>query len=168
MGAWLAMESLRETSISGQRLLDGRLGNVMLAAPDIDISVFRQQMARLGSGANVAVFSSTGDRALSLSSTLAGDRPRLGAIDPTKAGDRAELTKLGVRVYDLSSFSDGFINHGAYASAPEVIRQIGAQLSRPRSDDAQVTSVIDGGTASSTPRPDGRLIERSPLTAPGQ
>ena len=87
---------------------------------------------------------------------------------PAATGDRAELTKLGVRVYDLSSFSDGFINHGAYASAPEVIRQIGAQLSRPRSDDAQVTSVIDGGTASSTPRPDGRLIERSPLTAPGQ
>ena len=168
MGAWLAMESLRETSISGQRLLDGRLGNVMLAAPDIDLTVFRQQMARLGSGANVAVFSSTGDRALSLSSTLAGDRPRLGAIDPTKAADRAELTKLGVRVYDLSAFSDGFINHGAYASAPEVIRQIGAQLSRPRSDDAQVTSVIDGGTESSAPRPDGRLIEASPLAAPGQ
>lgn len=168
MGAWLAMESLRETSISGQRLLDGRLGNVMLAAPDIDISVFRQQMARLGSGANVAVFSSTGDRALSLSSTLAGDRPRLGAIDPTKAADRAELTKLGVRVYDLSSFSDGFINHGAYASAPEVVRQIGAQLSRPRNEDAQVTSVIDGGTESSAPRPDGRLIERSQLPAPGQ
>lgn len=168
MGAWLAMEALRETSISGQRLLDGRLGNVMLAAPDIDLSVFRQQMARLGSGANVAVFSSTGDRALSLSSTLAGDRPRLGAIDPTKAGDRSELTKLGVKVYDLTSFSDGFINHGAYASAPEVVRQIGAQLSRPRSDDSQVTSVIDGGTERSPPRPDGRLIEKAPLAAPTQ
>ena len=168
MGAWLAMEALRETSISGQRLLDGRLGNVMLAAPDIDLSVFRQQMARLGSGANVAVFSSTGDRALSLSSTLAGDRPRLGAIDPTKAGDRSELTKLGVKVYDLTSFSDGFINHGAYASAPEVVRQIGAQLSRPRSDDSQVTSFIDGGTERSAPRPDGRLIESAPLAAPTQ
>jgi esterase/lipase superfamily enzyme len=104
----------------------------------------------------------------SLSSTLAGDRPRLGAIDPTKAGERSELTKLGVKVYDLTSFSDGFINHGAYASAPEVVRQIGAQLSRPRSDDSQVTSVIDGGTERSTPRPDGRLIEKAPLAAPTQ
>lgn len=166
MGAWLAMESLRETAIGGQRLLDGKLGNVMLAAPDIDLSVFRQQMARIGSGANVAVFSSTGDRALSLSSTLAGDRPRLGAIDPTKASDRAELERLGVKIYDLSSISDGFINHGAYASAPQVVRQIGAQLARPRAEDAQVTSVIDAGVDKTPPRPDGRIIERAPLEAP--
>ncbi|HEY8580592.1 MAG TPA: alpha/beta fold hydrolase, partial [Beijerinckiaceae bacterium] len=151
MGAWLAMESLRETAIGGQHLLDGRLGNVMLAAPDIDLSVFRQQMARLGSGANVAVFSSTGDRALSLSSTLAGDRPRLGAVDPDNARDRAELERLGVRVYDLSNISDGFINHAAYASAPQVVRQIGRQLTRARAEDAQVTSVIDAGVEPSTP-----------------
>jgi len=166
MGAWLAMESLRETAIGGQRLLDGKLGNVMLAAPDIDLSVFRQQMARIGSGANVAVFSSTGDRALSLSSTLAGDRPRLGAIDPTKATDRAELERLGVKIYDLSAISDGFINHGAYASAPQVVRQIGAQLARPRADDSQVTSVIDGGVDKTPPRPNGAMIERAPLDAP--
>ncbi|MDB5569872.1 MAG: protein of unknown function hydrolase family protein [Hyphomicrobiales bacterium] len=168
MGGWLAMEALRETAIGGQHLLDGRLGNVMLAAPDIDISVFRQQMARLGSGANVAVFSSTGDRALSLSSTLAGDRPRLGAIDPNSARDRAELERLGVKVYDLSSISDGLINHGAYASAPQVIRQIGAQLSRQRADDSQVTSVIDAGVDKTPDKPLPGAIERSQLPAPGQ
>ncbi len=168
MGGWLAMEALRETAIGGQNLLDGRLGNVMLAAPDIDISVFRQQMARLGTGANVAVFSSTGDRALSLSSTLSGDRTRLGAIDPNNARDRAELERLGVKVYDLSSISDGFINHGAYASAPQVIRQIGAQLSRQRSDDSQVTSVIDAGVDKTPDHPLPGAIESSPLAAPAQ
>jgi esterase/lipase superfamily enzyme len=163
MGGWLTMEALRETAIGGQRLLDGKLGNVMLAAPDIDLSVFRQQMQRIGSGANIAVFSSTGDRALSLSSTIAGDRTRLGAIDPANARDRAELTKLGVKVYDLSAISDGWINHGAYASAPDVVRQIGAQLTRPRQDDSQTTSVIDAGVERS--RPQTTAIESKPLDA---
>lgn len=164
MGAWLSLEALRETSIGGQRHLDGKLGNVMLAAPDVDLSVFRQQMQRIGAGANVAVFSSTGDRALSLSSTITGDRPRLGAIDPGNARDRAELAKLGVKVYDLSSISDGWTNHGAYATAPTVVRQIGAQLTRPREEDALTTSVIDAGVEKS--RPQTTDIESKPLDAP--
>ena len=164
MGAWLSMEALRETSIGGQHHLDGKLGNVMLAAPDIDLSVFRQQMQRIGAGANVAVFSSTGDRALSLSSTIAGDRPRLGAVDPNNARDRAELARLGVKVYDLSQISDGWINHGAYASAPDVVRQIGAQLTRSRKEDSQTTSVIDAGVEES--RPQTNVVESKPLDAP--
>ena len=145
MGAWLAMEALRESAIGGPRLLNGKLGNVMLAAPDIDVSVFRQQVAKLGPGANISVFASTGDRALGLSSRLVGERLRVGAIDPNKSQDRAELDRLGVKVYDLSAISDGWINHGAYASAPSVVRQIGAQLTRPRAEDARETSIIDGG-----------------------
>ncbi len=164
MGAWLSMEALRETSIGGQRHLDGKLGNVMLAAPDIDLSVFRQQMQRIGPGANVAVFSSTGDRALSLSSTIAGDRTRLGAINPNNARDRAELERLGVKVYDLSAISDGWINHGAYATAPNVVRQIGAQLTRSRTEDSQTTSIIDAGVDPS--RVQTRDVESKPLDAP--
>ena len=164
MGAWLSMEALRETSIGGQRHLDGKLGNVMLAAPDIDLSVFRQQMQRIGAGANVAVFSSTGDRALSLSSTITGDRPRLGAINPNNSRDRAELQKLGVKVYDLSAISDGWINHGAYASAPNVVRQIGAQLTRSRTEDSQTTSIIDAGVDPS--RVQTTDVESKPLEAP--
>jgi esterase/lipase superfamily enzyme len=164
MGAWLSMEALRETSIGGQRHLDGKLGNVMLAAPDIDLSVFRQQMQRIGPGANVAVFSSTGDRALSLSSTITGDRTRLGAINPNNSRDRAELERLGVKVYDLSAISDGWINHGAYATAPTVVRQIGAQLTRSRKEDAQTTSVIDAGVEPS--RAQTTAIEAKPLDAP--
>ena len=163
MGAWLTMEALRETTIGGQRHLDGKLGNVMLAAPDIDLSVFRQQMQRIGAGANVAVFSSTGDRALSLSSTITGDRTRLGAINPENARDRAELKKLGVMVYDLSAISDGWINHGAYATAPIVVRQIGAQLTRARKEDSQTTSVIDAGVEPS--RAQTTTIESQPLDA---
>jgi len=167
MGAWLAMEALRESAIGNPRLLTGRLGNVMLAAPDIDLSVFRQQMAKVGPGANVSVFTSTGDRALSLSSRLVGERLRVGAIDPNKPEDRAELDRLGVKVYDLSSFSDGWINHGAYATAPSVVRQIGAQLTKPRAEDARETSIIDGGTvADRGPAVRASVIETQPLPPP--
>ena len=86
MGAWLAMEALRENAIAGHPDLDGHLGEVMLAAPDIDAAVFAQQMARLGSGAHVTILVAHNDRALGLSSLLANDRPRVGSIDPLGSG----------------------------------------------------------------------------------
>jgi esterase/lipase superfamily enzyme len=144
MGSWLAMEALRENAIAGHPDLDGRLGDVMLAAPDLDLNVFKQQMARLDGHARVSVFVSHADRALSLSSSLAGDRPRVGALDPNKPHDRAELDRLGVRVYDMSSFSGGIIGHGVYADAPDVIRTIGAHLAQPRKEDANTVAVIHG------------------------
>ncbi len=144
MGGWLAMETLREAAISGNGSLNGHLGEVMLAAPDIDLGVFRQQMARL-KGARVSVFASAGDRALNLSSRLAGQRPRVGAIDASKSSDRAELQKLGVTIYDLSQFSAGLTGHAIYANAPAVIRTIGNELTRTREGEGAGMSVIDAG-----------------------
>ena len=72
MGTWLAMEALRQSAIAGQAELGGHIGEVMLAAPDIDLDVFRGQMARIGRAARVSVFAAADDRALSVSSTLAG------------------------------------------------------------------------------------------------
>ena len=95
MGAWLAMEALREIAIAGHPDLDGHLGDIMLAAPDIDLDVFRQQMARLGSFAHVSIFAASNDRALALSGMLA-DRPRLGALDPSNPADRQAIKELGV------------------------------------------------------------------------
>jgi esterase/lipase superfamily enzyme len=143
MGSWLAMEALRENAIAGQADLGGKLGDVMLAAPDIDPAVFRQQMTRLGTAARVSIFVSQEDRALSLSSRIAGDRARLGGINPADPKQRAALEGLGVKVYDISSFSSGFIGHGAYADSADVIRSIGAQLAEPRKEDASAVAVID-------------------------
>ncbi len=153
MGTWLAMEALRENAIGGAPDLNGRLGDVMLAAPDIDLTVFKQQISRLDGRAHVSIFVSRADRALSMSSRLAGDRQRVGALDPTNARDRSELDRLGVKVYDVSSFSGGFVGHGVYADAPDVIRTIGAHLAEPRKDDASSVAVInaDGGRMSVPP-----------------
>ncbi len=144
MGSWLTMEALRENAIAGRPDLDGRLGSVMLAAPDIDLSVFKQQIARLDPS-HVSVFVSRDDRALSLSSRIAGSRPRLGAMDPSNPKDAAAIDAMGVRVYDLSMFGSGWIGHDTYANAPEAVRQIGATLTKKRESDANVQAVIDAG-----------------------
>ena len=166
MGSWLAMEALRENAIAGYPDLDGKLGDVMLAAPDIDLAVFRQQMARLGSAARVSIFVSRDDRALSLSSRLAGDRPRVGAMDPKNTQDAADLRKLGVRVYDLSGISNGFIGHAAYADAPAVIRSIGAQLAEPRKEDSTSVAVIDARGAGPEGERIGGAQPPAPMTQP--
>ncbi|MGH6853549.1 MAG: alpha/beta hydrolase, partial [Methylocella sp.] len=141
MGAWLAMEALRENAISGSPDLNGKLGDVMLAAPDIDLNVFRQQLARLDPS-HVFILVASNDRALSLSRTLAGDRQRVGALDPNNPSDRAALEELGVKAYDLSRESTGLIGHGTFADAPQAVRTIGAQITEPRPQDANVQAVL--------------------------
>ena len=139
------MEALRQNAIAGHPDLNGHLGDVMLAAPDIDSSVFRQQMAPPRRAGHVSIFVSSSDRALSLSGRLAGNRPRVGALDPSNPRDQAELDRLGVKVYDLSTISDGFIGHGAYADTPDVVRSIGSRLAAARPGEANVAAVPDEG-----------------------
>ena len=142
MGGWLAMEALRQAALSGHRDLDGHLGEVMLASPDIDVEVFDSQMAKIRP-ADVTVFATANDRALSLSSALAQSRQRVGAINPANAEDRQKIEAAGAKVYDLSSASAGFIDHDAYAVAPDVLRSIGAQMAAPRAGETNTVSVID-------------------------
>ena len=142
MGAWLSMETLRAVAIAGHPDLDGRLGQVMLANPDIDLNVFRQQLARVGPG-HVSIFVANNDRALSISARIAGDRPRVGALDVSKPEDKAELDRLGVSVHDISSFSTDFVGHGAFAEAPDVVKIIGGQLTAPRANEAHQHAIIE-------------------------
>ncbi len=141
MGSWLTMEALREDAIAGRPDLNGKLGEVMLAAPDIDLTVFRQQLAKLDPS-HVSVLVSANDRALSISRRLAGDRPRVGALNPRDEADKATLDGLGVHVYDLAGQSTGFIGHGTYANAPEVVKQIGARIGESRVQDKDVQAVL--------------------------
>ena len=165
MGGWLAMEALRQAAIAGERDLSGHLGEVMLASPDIDMDVFAGQMARLRP-ANVTVLATANDRALSLSSALAQSRQRVGAINPSKPEDRERLEALGAKVYDLTSFSDGFIDHGAYADAPDVLHAIGAQMAAPREQDVNTMSSIDASGYVDPSAPPAAVP--TPAATPGQ
>ncbi len=164
MGAWLTMEALRENAIAGDANLSGHLGEVMLAAPDIDLAVFRQELAKLNPQTQVAVFVSSHDRALGLSASLAGNRPRVGALDASNPHDRAELDRLGVIVYDVSNSSAGFLGHDTYADAPQVIRQIGAELAEPRIQDSKTVAIIDAGTVRGGDATAPNSISSSPLS----
>ena len=95
MGGWLAMEALRQAALSGHRDLDGHLGEVMLASPDIDMEVFDFADGASIRPADVTVFATANDRALSLSSALAQSRQRVGAINPANPEDRAKIEARG-------------------------------------------------------------------------
>ncbi len=130
MGNYLAIESLRQMSIR-DRGLSPKIRDVMLASPDIDVDVFRRQIAEIDAGprpAQFTLFVSRDDRALGLSSFLARDSTRLGALDPNKEPYRSILEQGRVQVVDLTNFaSSDFTNHGKFASG-EVVGAIGERL----------------------------------------
>jgi esterase/lipase superfamily enzyme len=132
MGNYLVMESLRQMSIR-DRGLSPKIRDVMMAAPDIDIDVFRRQIAEIDAGPRPAYFTlflSRDDRALSISSFLARDSTRLGALDPTREPYRSILEQGRVQVVDLTKVdSTDFTNHSKFASG-EVVGAIGERLAQ--------------------------------------
>ncbi|TGE01307.1 alpha/beta hydrolase [Methylobacterium nonmethylotrophicum] len=125
MGTLLTLETLRMLRAdAGEAALD-RIGAVVLAAPDIDIDLFTNGIERLGTAAQkITVISSTNDRALELSSTIAGGVIRAGAAD------RSRLEALGVRVADASDYGSGLINHDLFLSNVEVQQVIKRAVAR--------------------------------------
>ncbi|MER9599606.1 alpha/beta hydrolase, partial [Mesorhizobium sp. M0244] len=90
LGTWVTMEALRQLAITGDRDLGGKLGDVVLASPDIDVDVFKSQMRRYGKPDKPFILLlSDDDRALRLSGLIAGARPRVGAYNaaPPQATD---------------------------------------------------------------------------------
>jgi len=130
MGNFVAVEALRQMAIR-DRKLSPKIKDIMLASPDLDFDVFRREIAEIeASDKNppVTLFVSQDDYALLASRRLAGDEPRLGAIDPKAEPYRTELEKARVNVIDLSKVqSDDELNHGKFATS-EVVRAIGQRL----------------------------------------
>ena len=129
MGTWLAVEALRQMAIRNGRV-DPKIGNVILAAPDLDVDVFSRQFASLGNTPpKFTLFVSQDDRALSLSRRISGNVDRLGQIDPSVEPYSSQLEKAGITVLDLTKLQSGDrLNHGKFAESPEVVRLIGDRL----------------------------------------
>jgi esterase/lipase superfamily enzyme len=130
MGNWLAMETLRQLAIAGNRDLDGKLGYVVLASPDIDVDIFKKQMARYGRPDKpFVVLLSADDKALRFSSLIAGKKARVGDDANTD-----ELAALGVTVVDLSATESGDkLNHAKFADNPVLVQLLGERLRMPDS-----------------------------------
>lgn len=125
MGAFLIMETLRQMSIGGTDV-NAKLGALVLVSPDIRIDVFQAQVARMPRlpDTTVIIVSQT-DRALMVSSRLAGGKPRLGS-----AADIDLLAGMDLLVIDLSDLpASGSGNHLALATSPAALAFVRA-LSR--------------------------------------
>ncbi len=102
MGNWLVMETLRQMAIRDRRP-PAKISDVMLAAPDIDVDQFDNDIADMGvPRPRFTLFASKDDRALALSGWIWGSDARLAAIDPTAEPYKSHLAKDNVTVYDLS------------------------------------------------------------------
>lgn len=125
MGTLITLETLRMVRAIGGEAAMAKIGSVVLAAPDVDIDLFTRGVERLGQDATrITVISATNDRALALSSRLAGGVARAGAADRTR------LAALGVRVADASDFGSGIINHDLFLSNAEVKQVIKRAIER--------------------------------------
>lgn len=129
MGTWLTMESLRQMAIRNDGI-PGKIGNVILASPDLDVDVFRQQLADMGpKRPQFTVFVSKDDRALTLSRRISGNVDRLGQIDISDPIYREEFERGGITILDLSALQGGDrLNHSKFAESPEVVKLLGRRL----------------------------------------
>lgn len=142
MGNWVTMEALRQLAISKDPTLGGKLGDVVLASPDIDVDVFKAQMLRYGKPKKPFVLMlSDDDKALEISRFIAGDKPRLGGYK-----DAADIAQYGVNVVDLTQVKGDSLNHTKFAENPVLIKMLGDGLKRDdglEGDDRQVTDRVN-------------------------
>ncbi|PCH66359.1 MAG: hypothetical protein COC12_13220 [Rhodobacteraceae bacterium] len=145
MGAFLTMEAMVQAQLSGQYKQNvGLLDNVMLAAPDIDLDLFKTQLALLPrENRNIFVFISRDDKALGFVRLLSGGVVRAGAASED------DLAGLGVTIIDLSKVDDSFSGtHSKFAGSPEVVQLIGNSLKQDNynkpSRAATLVDVLDG------------------------
>ena len=130
MGNSLAIESLRQMAIRNGRL-PAKFKNIMLASPDVDVDVFRSQIADMGSPRpRFTLFVSRDDRALAVSRRVWGDVIALGSIDPEQPPYKNELAENDISVIDLTKVKSGdSLHHDKFASSPEIVQLIGARIS---------------------------------------
>jgi esterase/lipase superfamily enzyme len=154
MGNWVTVEALRQIKISESLPHVGKLGLVVLAAPDIDLDVFKSEMRRFGKPKKpFYIVLSRDDRALALSNFIAGGESRLGDYANSK-----ELAAMGAVVIDLSDLKGGdAANHDKFAQLAVVAPQLGPILARGIRGDADAVDesrrAIGGGLGTIIMRP---------------
>ncbi len=128
MGNWVTLEALRQMAIRDGKIAP-KIRNVILAAPDVDFDVAREQIRTMGpQKPNFTLFVSENDRALAASQKVWG-APRLGEINPDIEPFKSELASEKINVIDLTSFhSQDALNHGTFAENPKIVQLIGRSI----------------------------------------
>ncbi len=132
MGNWLTMEMLRQAKLKGHGNFGGKLGEVVLASPDIDVNVFRTQLDVVAPMRRpITVLVSGDDKALALSSLLTGGLQRVGSVTANDL-QAAEIAKrYNLRVIDLTGVDDGTTgHHSKFAQSSAVVGVIGRGIAK--------------------------------------
>jgi esterase/lipase superfamily enzyme len=129
MGNWTMVEALRQMSIRQGRIFP-KIKNVIMAAPDLDVEVFRSELLQMSEPRpRITIFLSRDDKALALSRWLGGDIDRVGSLDPDKEPYRSKLKEFNIVVINLTQLKVGdTTNHTKFAESPEIVRLIGNRL----------------------------------------
>ena len=143
MGNWLTVETLRQAKMKGHADFNGKLGEVILASPDLDVNVFRTQLDTIGELPRpMTILVSGDDKALALSSKLAGGADRGGLITASDLRAVEGAKHYNLRVVDLTAVEDGHgNNHSKFARSSAVIAAIGRGL-EAKSVDAKAQGVV--------------------------
>ncbi|MEQ1578077.1 MAG: alpha/beta hydrolase [Hyphomicrobium sp.] len=151
MGNWLAVETLRQAKMNGHGNFGGKLGEVILASPDLDVTVFRTQLDVIGPLEKpITVLVSGDDKALALSTALAGGVDRVGKMTASDGRVIAGAERYNLRVVDLTAVDDGQGNHHSkYSKSSTVIAAIGKGLSgnAAKSQPGIVSAVAEAGNS---------------------
>ena len=96
---------------------------IILAAPDIDATVFKDQIAPkiLGMGPRVTLYASSEDKALGVSGGLVHGGPRLGKLQQNGAG---MTVLLGMDSVDASNVETDFLSHSFFAGNRTVLSDL--------------------------------------------
>jgi esterase/lipase superfamily enzyme len=131
MGTWLTVETLRQAKLKGDGQFGGKLGDVILAAPDLDVNVFRTQLDVIGPLRRpMTVVVSGDDKVLGLSTQLSGGIYRAGMVNTNDPRIRAAVKRYNLRVIDITAVSDGDGNHHSkFSRSSAVISALGRTLS---------------------------------------
>lgn len=159
MGTWLAVETLRQARLKGNVDFNGKLGDVILASPDIDINVFRTQLDTIGRlNRPIIVLASGDDKALAFSTALSGGVERAGMITADDARAMSIAKRYNLIVVDLTSVDDGYGNHHSkYSKSAAVMDAIGKGLRRDA--EAKKQTAAAGGVVTAVTNVGKSLLE---------
>lgn len=120
MGGAVAMETLRQASIRGDRRVMAHIGGVVLISPDLDVDLFRAQAQAMGKLPQpFLIFGNRRDSILNISSKLAGEPDRLGNLT-----DLTPLADLELTYYDTAAYNEG-TGHFNLGTSPALIKLLG-------------------------------------------
>ncbi|MBL8828941.1 MAG: alpha/beta fold hydrolase [Planctomycetaceae bacterium] len=117
MGNRVLTAAVRQLALKGR--IQGKLREIVLAAPDVDASLFRRDLAQLlaKSASRVTLYASSTDEALKVSRGVNG-APRVG--------DTAEVLMLapGIDTIDVSEVDSSLLGHTYYGSNVNVLADL--------------------------------------------